>query len=109
MNPDVPVITGIFQSFHDAPGGFKEELHEIAYSFGMEYLYRKQFAIRGGYYTEHETKGNRKYFTAGLGVKFNVFGLDFSYLIPQRANNPLANTLRFTLNFDFNAFRKLKN
>jgi hypothetical protein len=108
-DPNVPVIVGIFQSFYDAPGGFKEELREISYSFGAEYLYKQQFAVRGGYFTENVNKGNRKYFTAGLGLKFNVFGLDFSYLIPQNANNPLANTLRFTLTFDFNAFRKLKN
>jgi hypothetical protein len=108
-DPNVGVMQGMFQSFYDAPGGFKEELHEIAYSLGVEYLYRKQFAIRAGYFTEHVTKGNRKYFTAGLGIKFNVIGLDFSYLIPQKANNPLANTLRFTISLDFNAFRKLKN
>jgi hypothetical protein len=108
-DPNVPVLVGMFQSFYDAPGGFKEELHEISYSFGAEYIYKQQFAVRAGYFTEHVTKGNRKYFTAGLGLKFNVFGLDFSYLIPEKANNPLANTLRFTLTFDFNAFRKLKN
>jgi hypothetical protein len=108
-DPNVGVPTGMFRSFGDAPGGFREELHEVTYSIGLEYLYRKQFAIRGGYFHEYETKGNRKYFTTGIGLKFNVFGLDVSYLIPQNANNPLAKSLRFTLNFDFNAFRKLNN
>lgn len=106
---DVSVLTGIFQSFSDAPGGFKEEMHEISFAGGVEYLYKKQFAIRAGYFNEHQTKGNRKYFTAGLGIRFNVFGVDFSYLIPQTTNSPLANTLRFSLNFNFDAFRKIKN
>ena len=105
---DVGVVQGMLQSFYDAPGGFKEEMKEFIYSFGIEYWYRKQFALRGGYFHEAETKGNRKYFTMGCGLKFNVFGLDFSYLVPTAANNPLANTLRFTLTFDFDAFRKLK-
>ncbi|HEY4789637.1 MAG TPA: type IX secretion system outer membrane channel protein PorV [Bacteroidales bacterium] len=107
--PDVPVVTGMFQSFTDAPGGFKEEMQEINYSLGVEYWYRKQFALRMGYFHEAQNKGNRKYFTFGCGLKLNVFGLDFSYLVPTAANNPLANTLRFTLTFDFDAFRKLKN
>lgn len=107
--PDVPVVTGMFQSFTDAPGGFKEEMQEINYSLGAEYWYRKQFALRFGYFHESQNKGNRKYFTFGCGLKLNVFGLDFSYLVPTAANNPLANTLRFTLSFDFDAFRKLKN
>jgi hypothetical protein len=107
--PDVPVVVGMFQSFSDAPGGFKEEMEEINYSLGAEYWYRKQFALRMGYFHESPNKGNRKYFTFGCGLKLNVFGLDFSYLVPTAANNPLANTLRFTLSFDFDAFRKLKN
>lgn len=99
---DVSVVTGIFQSFNDAPGGTKEELHELQYSFGLEYWYDKQFALRGGYYTENETKGNRKFFQIGLGLKMNVFGLDFSYLVPTKGqNSPLAKTLRFSLTFDF--------
>ena len=91
------------QSFYDAPGGFKEELREYAYSLGMEYWYAGQFALRGGYFHEHETKGNREFFTFGVGLKLNIFGLDFGYLIPTKGgnNNPLANTLRFTLLFDF--------
>jgi len=101
-------IAGIFSSFTDAPGGMKEELKEITFSVGGEYWYNKQFALRAGYFYEDVTKGNRKYFTAGAGLKMNVFALDFSYLIPVAQNNPLANTLRFTLSFDFDAFKKQK-
>ncbi len=104
---DVGPIQGIFQSFSDAPGGWKEELQEITFSVGTEYWYNKQFAIRCGYYYENVNKGNRKFFTAGAGLKMNVFALDFSYLIAAQ-NNPLANTLRFTLSFDFDAFNKQK-
>jgi hypothetical protein len=71
----------------------------------MEYWYNKLFAIRAGYFYEHPTKGNRQYFTLGAGVKYNVFGLDFAYLIPTKQKNPLENTLRFTLTFDFDAFK----
>ena len=105
MDPDVSVVNGIFQSFWDAPGGLKEEFREVNYSLGTEYWYADQFAIRAGYFFEHNTKGGRKFFTFGSGVKYNVFALDFSYLInASRAingNNPLANTMRFTLVFDF--------
>lgn len=97
------------QSFYDAPGGFKEEIHEIMYSIGAEYWYRDQFAIRAGYFHEHETKGNRKYFSAGVGLKLNIFSLDFSYLIPTSGrNNPLANTMRFTLGLEFDKFREFR-
>lgn len=106
-NPNVSVPMGMLQSFYDAPGGFREELREIFYSFGMEYWYLNQFAIRGGYYHEHETKGNRKYFTTGIGLKLNVFTLDIAYLIPVYRTNPLANTLRFSLAFDFDAIRRV--
>ena len=105
MDPDVSVVNGIFQSFWDAPGGLKEEFREVNYSLGTEYWYADQFAIRAGYFFEHDTKGGRKFFTFGSGVKYSVFALDFSYLInASRAingNNPLANTMRFTLVFDF--------
>ncbi len=102
MDPDVPVTTGMLQSFYDAPGGFKEELNEISIAAGFEYLYAKQFAIRAGYFDEHANKGNRKYFTLGAGVKYNIFQLDFAYLIPRAGQtNPLANTVRFTLGFEF--------
>ena len=104
-DPDVSVVKGILQSFYDAPGGFKEEFREFQFSFGAEYWYDKQFAIRAGYFYEHETKGNRKFFTVGAGLKYNVFGLDFSYLIPTEQQNPLENTLRFSLLLDFEAFR----
>jgi hypothetical protein len=104
-NPNVAVPVAIFQSFIDAPGGFKEELHEITYSFGAEYWYNNQFAIRGGYFHENETKGNRKYFTAGAGFRLKVFTIDFSYLMPLAQNHPLARTLRFSISFDFNAVK----
>jgi hypothetical protein len=105
-DPNVPVVQGIFQSFGDAPGGFKEELREINISGGVEYWYNKQFAVRAGYFHENAYKGNRKYFTAGLGLKLKVFGLDLSYLIPTTQQNPLSNTVRFTLRFDFDAFKE---
>jgi hypothetical protein len=104
-DPNVGVPVAIFQSFYDAPGGFKEEMHEISYALGAEYWYNNQFAIRGGYFHEHETKGNRKYFTAGAGFRMKSFTLDFSYLMPLVQNHPLARTLRFSLAFDFNALR----
>lgn len=104
QDDDVSVAAGIFQSFGDAPGGFEEELHEIAYSFGLEYWYAKQFALRGGYFHEHETKGNRKFFSIGLGLKLSVMALDFAYLIPTENTHPLANTLRFSLRFDLESW-----
>lgn len=98
---DISVPVGIFQSFYDAPGGFSEEMHELMYSAGLEYWYMNQFAIRAGYFDEHGTKGNRKYFTMGIGVKLNVLGFDFAYVVPTAGRqNPLANTLRFTLGFN---------
>lgn len=106
-NPDVGIVSGIFQSFGDAPGGGKEEFRELTYSAGLEYWYDKQFAIRAGYFHEHATKGNRKFLTFGAGLKYNVFGLDFAYLVPtSMQNSPLQNTLRFTLTFDFDAFKE---
>lgn len=109
MDPDVSVPVGMLHSFYDAPGGFEEELREIMISTGVEYLYREQFAVRAGYFYEHETKGNRKYFTFGVGLKLNVFEIDFSYLVPTTSTNPLANTVRFTLGFDFDKYRKANN
>ncbi len=105
-DPNVPVVSGIFQSFTDAPGGFSEELREYNISAGLEYLYNKQFAVRAGYFHEAATKGNRKYITAGLGLKLSVFSIDFSYLLAMTQENPLANTVRFTLMFDFAAFKE---
>lgn len=106
-NPNRGVPSGVFGSFSDAPGGFKEELHEITYTTGMEYWYNKLFALRAGYFYENPTKGFRQYITMGAGLKYNVFGFDFSYLIATSKTtvNPLANTLRFTLSFDFDAFK----
>ncbi len=98
-------ISGIFSSFSDAPNGFSEELKEINYSVGLEYWYDKQFAVRAGYFSESRIKGDRHFFTVGLGLKYNIFGLNFSYLIPTtNQRNPLDNTLRFSLLFDFGAF-----
>jgi len=99
-------IAGIFSSFSDAPEGFSEEMKELMYSAGIEYWYDNQFAVRAGYFNEHVQKGNRKFFTVGLGLKYNIFGLNFSYLIPTTSQrNPLDNTLRFSLLFDFGAFQ----
>ena len=108
-DPNVAVPVAIFQSFFDAPGGFKEELHEITYSFGVEYWYNNQFALRGGYFYENPTKGNRKYFTAGAGFRLKIFTVDFSYLMPLAQNHPLARTLRFSIAFDFNPPPKTNN
>ena len=108
-DPNVSVPAGIFQSFSDAPGGGKEELKEVNIGFGMEYWYDKQFAFRGGYFYENKLKGNRKYFTLGAGLRYNVFGLDLAYLIPTDQRNPLENTLHFTLTFDFDALASKKS
>ncbi len=101
---NMSVTSAMFKSFSDAPGGLQEELREINFAFGFEYWYDKQFAIRAGYFHEHENKGNRKLFTTGIGLKFNMLTLDASYLIPVVQNNPLANTIRFTLGFDLDMF-----
>ena len=106
-DPDVAVVSGIFQSFSDAPGGFSEEMREINYSLGTEYWYNNQFAIRAGYFSEHDTKGGRKFFTFGSGVKYNVFIIDFSYLVNAsksiNGSNPLSNTMRFSMTWNFGA------
>ncbi|MBE9480853.1 MAG: type IX secretion system outer membrane channel protein PorV [Bacteroidetes bacterium] len=104
-NPEVSVVTGMIQSFYDAPGGFSEEMREFSFAIGAEYWYDKQFALRAGFFYEDKTKGNRKFFTVGAGLRYNVFGLDFSYLIPLEQHNPLENTLRFSLLFNFDAFK----
>lgn len=109
MDPDVSVISGILQSFYDAPSQDRE-VRELIYSTGAEYWYDQQFAVRMGFFYEHPTKGDRQFLSLGSGVRYNVFGLDFSYLIPLQgrdevnAANPLSNTLRFALTFDFSAF-----
>ncbi len=102
-DPNRSVPAGIFGSFSDAPGGASEEFQEINYSVGAEYWYNKQFAIRAGYFYENPNKGNRKYLTLGLGLKYNVVDLDFSYLLANQQTSPLANTLRFSLIFNFAA------
>ena len=93
------LLSGTFGSFGDAPRGFSEELEELAYSVGLEYWYKDVFAARTGYFNEHKNKGNRKYFTAGIGFQYQVFGIDLSYLIPQVQNHPLGDTLRISLVF----------
>ncbi len=100
------VVSGMLGSFSDAPNGFSEELHEVIVSTGLEYWYDEKFAVRTGYFFEHGTKGGRQFFTVGLGLRYNVFGLDFSYLVPTSNNqNPLDNTLRFTLMFNLDALK----
>jgi len=97
-----PLFEGIFGSFTDAPGGFSEEMSEISFSVGAEYWYNKQFSFRAGYFFESPNKGNRQFLTAGLGLKYNIFGIDISYLVPtSNQRSPLDNTLRFTLIFHF--------
>ncbi len=104
---DVSSISGVFKSFSDAPRGFKEELEEINWSVGAEYVYHDQFSIRAGYHHESETKGNRKYFTVGGGFRMNVFSLDVGYVISTAQSNPLDQTLRFTLAFDMDGLKDL--
>ena len=100
---DVSPVSAIFSSWADAPEGLSEEIKEFTYSVGTEYWYDKQFAVRAGYFSEHRQKGNRKFFTVGLGLKYNLFGLNFSYLVPTTSRrNPLDNTLRFSMLFNFN-------
>ena len=104
---DIGSIAGIFKSFHDAPGGFKEELQEIQWSVGAEYTYHDQFTLRAGYHHQSENKGNLKYFTVGGGFRMSVFSLDVGYVIATAKSNPLDQTLRFTLAFDMDGIRDL--
>ena len=104
---NVGAITGIFKSFSDAPGGFKEELQEIQWSIGAEYSYNNQFFVRAGYHYEHPNKGNRKYFTIGAGFKMSVFAIDAGYVISTAQSNPLDQTLRLSLSFDMDGIRDL--
>jgi hypothetical protein len=108
MDPNVNTVQGIIQSWYDAPYGFSEEMREWAIAFGLEYWYAKQFALRGGFFYEDKDKGNRKFFTVGAGLRYSVFGLDLSYLIPLEQQNPLENTLRFTLYFNFDPAKAAK-
>ena len=103
-DPDVPFLSGVFQSFGDAPGGFKEELQEFTYALGAEYTYQDSFAFRAGYFNEHETKGARKFFALGAGFKYNVINVDLSYLFSaSQVQSPLESTLRFSLTFNLGA------
>lgn len=104
---DMSPISGIFKSFSDAPGGFKEELREITYSIGAEYSYNQQFFLRAGYYHESEFKGNRQYFGFGAGFSLNVVRLDASYMLATAQTSPLDQTLRFTLTFDMDGLKDL--
>ena len=103
VNKDKSVPAGIFGSFSDAPGGFSEEMQEISYSAGLEYWYNKQFALRTGYFYENPNKGNRKYATVGAGLRYNVVDINVAYLLANQNTSPLAQTLRFSLIFNFGA------
>ncbi len=100
-DPNRSLMAGMFGSFADAPDGFSEEMSEIMIAAGVEYWYNETFSGRIGYFYENSNKGNRKYLTIGLGFRYNVFGIDFAYLIPKQQDHPLAETLRFTLLFNF--------
>ena len=100
-------ISGMFKSFGDAPGGFKEELEEVSWSVGAEYIYNDKFSLRAGYHHESENKGNRKYFTVGAGFRMSAFTLDCGYVIATAKSNPLDQTLRFTLGFDMDGLKDL--
>ena len=104
---DISAISGMFKSFTDAPGGFSEELKEIQWSVGAEYVYHDQFSLRAGYHHQDESKGNLKYFTVGGGFKMNVFSLDVGYVISTARSNPLDHTLRFSLTFDMDGIKDL--
>lgn len=101
-DPNRPLLSGMFGSFTDAPDGASEEFKEIMIGTGIEYWYKDLFSVRGGYFWEHYDKGDRKYITMGVGLRYNVFGIDFAYLVPTTREHPLAETLRFTLLFNFN-------
>ena len=105
--PDIDFFKGIFQSFNDAPGGFQEELKEITWALGVEYLFAQTLALRTGYFNESEQKGSRRYITFGAGFKLNGMEIDISYLSStSKIRNPLENTLRFSLSFNFDGSNK---
>lgn len=107
IQPDVSFLSGIFKSFGDAPDGFSEELQEFTWALGAEFNYNNAFALRAGYFNEHELKGARKFITLGAGFKYNVVDIDLSYLISAtKVINPLENTLRFSLTFNFGDSRE---
>ncbi|WP_412986369.1 type IX secretion system outer membrane channel protein PorV [Pontimicrobium sp. IMCC45349] len=102
QSTDVSFISGVFQSFGDAPGGFSEELKEFTWALGAEYLYQDSFAFRAGYFNESEEKGARKFFALGAGFKYTTINIDLSYLFSaSKVQSPLENTLRFSLTFNF--------
>ena len=101
QDPNVPFMSGVFQSFNDAPGGFSEELDEFTWALGAEYLYQDSFALRAGYFNENEFKGARKFFSLGAGFKYTTIDIDLSYLFSaSKVQSPLENTLRFSLSFN---------
>lgn len=104
---DLSPITGIFKSFYDAPGGFKEEMQEIQWSAGLEYTYNDRFMVRAGYHHEAENKGNRKYFTAGAGFHMSIFTVDAAYVFSTSQTNPLDQTMRFSLSFDLDGIKDM--
>ena len=106
---DISSIGGIFKSFGDAPGGFKEEMQEIVWSLGLEYVYNNQFSLRTGYSNENEYKGNRRYVTFGAGFRTKSFQIDAAYLVSTAQSNPLDQTLRLSLGFDIEGLRNLMN
>lgn len=107
-DPNRSLPSGIIGSFSDAPGGFSEELREVGISTGAEYWYNQQFALRAGYNYQNPSKGSSRYFTIGAGLKYNVFNIDFAYLVANTQTSPLANTLRFSLLFNFGDHKILK-
>ncbi|MEA4916778.1 type IX secretion system outer membrane channel protein PorV [Proteiniphilum sp.] len=104
---NISSIGGIFKSFGDAPGGFREEMQEVMWSFGVEYRYDNRFSLRTGYHHENEYKGNRRYFAFGAGFRSNIFQIDAAYLVSTAQSNPLDQTLRFSLGFDIEGIRNL--
>lgn len=108
-NPDRTLVSAMFGSFNDAPNGLREEIQELMFAMGAEYWYKDIFALRGGYFNEHTIKGARKYFTLGLGFRYQKFGIDFAYMMPTIQNHPLADTMRFTLLFDFGRSKQEKS
>lgn len=106
---DISSISGIFKSFSDAPNGVSEELQEIQWSVGAEYVYNDKFSLRAGYHNESQNKGNRKFFTVGAGFRMSVFSLDAGYVIATAKSNPLDQTLRFSLAFDMDGIKDLFN
>ncbi len=105
-DPNRGIASGIFGSFSDAPGGSKEEFRELNYSAGLEYWYDQQFSVRLGYFYENPSKGNRQFFTTGIGLKLNVIGIDLAYLVGNKQRNPLANTVRLSLKFNFDEMKE---